>query len=62
MRVVARAGEFDKFETLGGGEGGEVGGAEFQDDFFRGRVRFAHVSCVAEAEGGFAGGGDEGFG
>lgn len=50
LGVVAHAEEFDEFEALGRGEG-EVGGAEFEADFVGGRVGFAHVAGVAEAEG-----------
>ncbi len=60
--VVAGAGQLDEFCALRVCEVGEVADAEFEDDFFLGRVRFAHVGCVAEAEGGVEGGGVEGFG
>ncbi len=49
--VVAHAGEFNQLvAVLRRGELGEVGRAEFHHDFFGGRVHFAHVGCVAEAE------------
>ncbi len=47
---------------MGFGEGREVARAEFEDDLFFGGVGFAHVGCVAEAEGLIEGWGSEGFG
>jgi len=48
--VVADAEELDQFVALRVGEVGELAGGEGEDDFFGGRVLFAEVGCVAEAE------------
>ena len=61
MRVVSDADEFDEFEPLSGGER-EIGGTEFEDDFVRGWVGFAHVGGVAEAERGVLRRWNKGFG
>ena len=62
FRVVADADELDEFEPLRLAQLPQIPRAEFEDDFFRRWVRLPHVGCVAEAERGVAGGGDEGFG
>lgn len=60
--VVAGAEELDEFKALFFRQV-EVGEVEVDDDFGLGRVGFAHVGSVAEAEGRFFGVGLlEGFG